>query len=277
MRERRRARAAAYFGELGDGSDRIIGMLLDEQLDDGGWNCDAPESRRAPRSTRRSACSRACRVRAGRAASPTRRSPTPARGEEYLLERRLFRRVDRRADQGALRRLLVPAVLVLRRAARRSTTSATPAAHPTPPRRRHRARARAARRRRTLAGRNAAPGRGVLRARRAAGEPSRWNTLRALQVLRWWDEGRIGPQGPMRPSTDQSAAGTDSPSSRAMRARAFCSLGDTRPSTRTPTASRIRVSVTAGHRGPPQPEQLDGTRERARRPRRRTGSGRAAR
>ena len=37
--------AAAYFGELGEGSDRIIGMLLEEQLDDGGWNCERSRGR----------------------------------------------------------------------------------------------------------------------------------------------------------------------------------------------------------------------------------------
>src|SRR4030095_10615836 len=34
---------AVYFGELGEGSERIIGRLLEERLDDGGWNCDRAE------------------------------------------------------------------------------------------------------------------------------------------------------------------------------------------------------------------------------------------
>jgi hypothetical protein len=33
----------AYFGEA---SDRLVERLLQEQLSDGGWNCDAPPSRR---------------------------------------------------------------------------------------------------------------------------------------------------------------------------------------------------------------------------------------
>ena len=46
--------AGAYFGEA---SDRLVERLLQEQLEDGGWNCEAPPSG-DPRSTRRSACSK---------------------------------------------------------------------------------------------------------------------------------------------------------------------------------------------------------------------------
>ena len=34
----------AYFGEA---SDRLVDRLLSEQLEDGGWNCDAPPSKRS--------------------------------------------------------------------------------------------------------------------------------------------------------------------------------------------------------------------------------------
>src|SRR5687767_13500791 len=46
----------AYFGEASDG---LADRLLQEQLSDGGWNCDAPRSQRSP-FTRRSACSKDC-------------------------------------------------------------------------------------------------------------------------------------------------------------------------------------------------------------------------
>ena len=36
--------AGAYFGEA---SERLVDRLLDEQLEDGGWNCAAPSSKRA--------------------------------------------------------------------------------------------------------------------------------------------------------------------------------------------------------------------------------------
>ncbi len=83
----------AYFGELGDGSDRIIGRLLEERLDDGGWNCE-----RAEGSTRSSFDSTICVLEGLLAYERAVGSPDAAvtearrRGEEYLLERRLVKR-----------------------------------------------------------------------------------------------------------------------------------------------------------------------------------------
>lgn len=84
---------AAYFGELGEGSDRIVEMLLDQELPDGGWNCDPPEQ-----SQRSSFDSTIC-VLEGLLAYERAVADAPAavtdarrRGEEYLLERNLFRR-----------------------------------------------------------------------------------------------------------------------------------------------------------------------------------------
>lgn len=77
----------AYFGE---GRDGLVDRLLSEQLDDGGWNCDAPPSQRS------SFHSTICVLEglleyeqvngAVRDVTEARR-----RGEEYLLERRLLR------------------------------------------------------------------------------------------------------------------------------------------------------------------------------------------
>ena len=84
---------AAYFGELCEGSDRIIAMLLEQQLDDGGWNCDPPEE-----STRSSFDSTLCVIEGFLAYeravpdAPAVISEARRRGEEYLLERGLFRR-----------------------------------------------------------------------------------------------------------------------------------------------------------------------------------------
>ncbi len=85
---------AAYFGELGEGSERIIGRLLEERLDDGGWNCEREEG-----SMRSSFDSTIC-VLEGLLAyervvdSALQPAVTDARrsGEEYLLERSLFKR-----------------------------------------------------------------------------------------------------------------------------------------------------------------------------------------
>jgi len=83
------AAAGAYFGEDVRG---LVARLLSEQLADGGWNCDAERG-----STRASFNTTICVLEAllefersfgGRADVAAAR----ARGEAYLLERRLFRR-----------------------------------------------------------------------------------------------------------------------------------------------------------------------------------------
>jgi hypothetical protein len=79
--------AGAYFGAP---SERLADRLLSEQLDDGGWNCEAP------RSARSSFHSTIC-VLEGLLAYEKRCGTTPAvtearaRGEAYLLERRMLR------------------------------------------------------------------------------------------------------------------------------------------------------------------------------------------
>lgn len=83
------AAAGAYFGQDVRG---IVERLLDEQLPDGGWNCEAPDG-----STRSSFNTTICVLEAlleyeltfeGSADVTVARR----RGEEYLLERRLLRR-----------------------------------------------------------------------------------------------------------------------------------------------------------------------------------------
>lgn len=77
----------AYFGVA---SDRLIDRLLSEQLADGGWNCEAPPS------TRSSFGSTIC-VLEGLLEYEWAKGALPAvkearlRGQEYLLERRLYR------------------------------------------------------------------------------------------------------------------------------------------------------------------------------------------
>ena len=79
--------AGAYFGEA---SDRLAERLLREQLPDGGWNCDAPRSQRSSFHT--TIC-----VLEGlleyENASGMRPEVTAARlrGQDYLLDRRMFR------------------------------------------------------------------------------------------------------------------------------------------------------------------------------------------
>lgn len=83
---------AAYFGRLDAGAEELVGRLLREQLDDGGWNCDPIEE-----STVSSVDSTIC-VLEGLAEYERVAGAVPEvaasrrRGEEYLLERHLFRR-----------------------------------------------------------------------------------------------------------------------------------------------------------------------------------------
>ena len=80
----------SYFGER---CDCIVERLLDEQLADGGWNCEAPPSTR-------SSFHSTIRVLEGLLEYERRWGAAPAvtaarlRGHEYLLERRLFRRLS---------------------------------------------------------------------------------------------------------------------------------------------------------------------------------------
>jgi len=81
----------AYFGER---SDRLVDRLLGEQLVDGGWNCEAERG-----SVRSSFHSTIC-VLEGLLAFEQAFGAAPVvtearrRGEEYLLERRLLRRLS---------------------------------------------------------------------------------------------------------------------------------------------------------------------------------------
>jgi hypothetical protein len=92
------AAAGAYFGQDVSG---VIDRLLNEQLPDGGWNCEAPHS-----STRSSFNTTICVLEAlleyerATGGSPQ-VTEARLRGQEYLLERRLFRR---RSTGEAIRR-----------------------------------------------------------------------------------------------------------------------------------------------------------------------------
>jgi hypothetical protein len=173
----------AYFGQAVEG---VVARLLGEQLADGGWNCEAENG-----STRSSFHTTICvleglleyeRATGGSAASVSARR----RGEEYLLERRLFRRkstgevVNRtwlqfsfptRWHYDVLRALdyfravgeapdsrLGEAIAVLR--SKRQPDGTWPLE-------------------------NTHPGAVHFTLEDGDGRPSRWNTLRALRVLRW--------------------------------------------------------------------------------------------
>jgi hypothetical protein len=180
---------ATYFGELGAGSDRIIDRLLQEQLDDGGWNCEPREE-----SDRSSFDSTLC-VLEGLAAyeravpdAPSEIAASRRRGEQYLLERGLFRR--RSTGEIVLPRYanlkfppywtydVLRALEYFRSVHDRPDPRVADAVELVVSQRGDDGR--------WLAG---TPWRGQVffAVDAPEGEPSRWNTLRALRVLRWFD------------------------------------------------------------------------------------------
>ncbi len=185
------AAVGAYFGQ---DTRAIIDRLLAEQLPDGGWNCEA-----ASGSTRSSFHTTICVLEALLAHEQT-AGPTTAvtaarlRGQEYLLERRLFRRrstgeviVDRKAPGADWTSFAFPTWWhydVLRGLDYLRSAAATPDQ-------------RMAEAIELLRSRRDTDGRWPLETRHPGampveiddGErrPSRWNTLRALRVLRWYE------------------------------------------------------------------------------------------
>jgi hypothetical protein len=180
----------AYFGQ---DIQRILDRLLREQLPDGGWNCEAPDN-----STRSSFNTTICVLEAlleYELAGGSRAEVSRARlrGQEYLLERRLFRRrstgevIERDRKGGAAwTRFAFPTwwhydvlrgLEYLRRAGVKPDGRVAEAVE-------------------LVASRRGRDGRWPLEARYpgempleiddGVGRPSRWITLRALRVLEWY-------------------------------------------------------------------------------------------
>jgi hypothetical protein len=185
------AASGAYFSQDVGG---IVGRLLGEQLPDGGWNCEAADG-----SSRSSFNTTICVLealleheRAGGATPEV--TAARLRGQEYLLERRLFRRrstgeaIERDRKGGAAwTRFAFPAwwhydVLrgldYLRSAGVMRDERVADAIE-------------------LVASKRDADGRWPLDTRypgamaveidEGEGRPSRWNMLRALRVLRWYE------------------------------------------------------------------------------------------
>jgi hypothetical protein len=181
------AASGAYFGELGEETGRIIDLLLGEQLADGGWNCEAANG-----STRSSFNTTICVLEAlleYELAGGNRPAVKEARlrGQEYLLERSLFRRqTTGEVIDPAWMRFSFPTWWhydVLRGLEYLRRAKVTPDA-------------RVAEAIALVESKRGADGRwrldhqhpGTLAVElgESEGEPSRWNTLRALRVLDWY-------------------------------------------------------------------------------------------
>ena len=176
----------AYFREP---NEALAAQLLAEQLDDGGWNCEAPPSRCSSFHT--TICvleGLLAYERAGGKSAAVRRARR--RGEEYLLARRLFRsrRTGEIIDKRWLRFAYPPFwhYDVLRALDYLRSSGSRP-----DPRVREAVEVVVARRHQN--GRWPLnflhPERVPLQMESAVGSASRWNTLRALRVLRWYAAG----------------------------------------------------------------------------------------
>ncbi len=181
----------AYFGQDVRG---IVDRLLAEQLPDGGWNCEAAKG-----STRSSFNTTVCVLEAlleyeAAVGGSLRVTEARVRGQEYLLERRLFRRRstgevierDRKGD-AAWTRFAFPTWWhydVLRGLEYLRSAGVAPDE-------------RVAEAIDLVASKRDGDGRWPLETRYPGvlpvdtddgeGRPSRWNTLRALRVLRWYE------------------------------------------------------------------------------------------
>jgi hypothetical protein len=184
------AAVGAYFGQDVRG---IIDRLLGEQLSDGGWNCEAPNN-----STRSSFNTTICVLEALleyelRFGSSPEVTAARLRGQEYLLERRLFRRLSTgevierdRKGESVWTRFAFPTWWhydVLRGLEYLRRASVAPDE-------------RVAEAIELVASKRDGDGRWPLEIRYSGkmpieidegeGRPSRWNTLRALRVLNWY-------------------------------------------------------------------------------------------
>lgn len=179
----------AYFGQDVDG---IVRRLLDDQLADGGWNCEATTEEGRSGSSRSSFHTTICVLEGLLAYERSGGSlPVPdarGRGEEYLLTRALMRRASTGevVDTSFLEFSFPPQWYydVLRGLDHFRRVGGAPderlgAAVDHVHRRR--------RRDGTWSLENTHPGMQWFALEDGDGRPSRWNTLRALRVLRWHD------------------------------------------------------------------------------------------
>ena len=177
----------AYFGHP---TESLARRLIGEQLDDGGWNCEAPKSVRSSFHTTICVLEGLLEYERAVGSAPEVASAR-RRGEEYLLERGLFRRrsTGEVANPAFLKFAFPPRYHydVLRALDHFRAAGVQPDA-------------RIGDVLQIVESRRQADGRWLLDHaydealafpfNESVGEPSRWNTLRALRVLRWREQAR---------------------------------------------------------------------------------------
>ena len=173
----------AYFKEP---NDALAKQLLGEQLEDGGWNCEAPRSRRSSFHTTICVLEGLLEYeRAGRKSAAV--TKARKRAENYLLERRMFRslRTGKVIDKHWLRFSfptfwhydVLRGLDYLRNAGIKPDIRVRDAIEAVIERRHQNGRWPL-----NLLHPEQIP----LEMKTDVGGASRWNTLRALRVLRWW-------------------------------------------------------------------------------------------
>jgi hypothetical protein len=182
----------ALSGYFGHPTESLARRLLSEQLGDGGWNCEAPQSTRSSFHTTICVLEGLLEYECATGAAPeilVQITAARRRGEEYLLKRSLFRRLSTGevANPEFLELAFPPryhydilrALDYFRSAGNEPDARVSEAVG-------------------LIVGRQQADGRWALdraydealavATGELAGEPSRWNTLRALRVLRWYEQ-----------------------------------------------------------------------------------------
>jgi hypothetical protein len=181
----------AYFGEDVQGT---VDRLLGEQMSDGGWNCEQENgSTRGSFDTTINVLEGLLEYELATGGSPEVRAAR-LRGQEYLLERRLFRRLTTgEVINPAWMRFSYPCFWhydVLRGLDHLRAAG-------TVPDERVKQAIDLVESRRDAHGRwpleNPHPGRLHFEMDAGEGRPSRWNTLRAMRVLRWHEQARPDP------------------------------------------------------------------------------------
>lgn len=187
----------ALGGYLGRPTGKLARRLVAEQLDDGGWNCEAPKSTRSSFHTTICVLEGLLEYERAVGLAPE-ITAARRRGEEYLLERSLFRRRSTgEVANPEFLELAFPSRYhydILRALDHFRNSGAQPEA-------------RMADAVQVVESKRQADGRWLLERcydealalplNESAGQPSRWNTLRALRVLRWWGYGRRESDEPL--------------------------------------------------------------------------------